>query len=54
MAKVRNVSEHTLTVLGRTVAPDEVVEFADDEFSTYAWPETLWAAVSTPRKSNKE
>ena len=55
MTKLRNVSTDTLELrlLGRVVAPDEVVDVPDDVFAEHAWPETLWAVV-TPARKDKE
>lgn len=53
MAKIRNVTSDVLAVpalSGRTVAPDEVVEVADDLFTSLDWPESTWAVVTPPKK----
>lgn len=53
MAKLRNVSADTLNVplLGAMVEPDHVLDVPDAVFEQYAWPESLWAVVSTTKPS---
>lgn len=56
MAKLRNVSDDTLLLgpVGVEVAPDEVVEVPDDVFNQHSWAESLWAVVSSPKKSTSK
>lgn len=51
MAKLRNITAETLHVplVGREVAPDELVEVSDAVWAQHAWPETVWEEVEVPR-----
>lgn len=52
MAKLRNVSDETLHVplVGRDVAPDDVIEVSDAVWAQHAWAESIWAEVEVPRR----
>lgn len=57
--KLRNSSPDTLELrlpeLAKLVAPDEVVDLADDIGARYSWPETLWSVVTPAKtKTSKE
>lgn len=60
MAKLRNVSADTLELRlnggdwSATAEPDQVVEVPDDLYEQHAWPEDVWAVVSTRKTKNEE
>lgn len=56
MATLRFVADepHDVPLLGRTVAPDELVEVSDDVFASREWPEAQWAVVSEKKPTAKD
>lgn len=53
--KLRNISADTLSLalpeLTLTAEPDELIEVPDDVYDRYAWPDTVWSVVGTPKKT---
>lgn len=55
--KLRNSSPDTLELrlpeLSKLVAPDEVVDIADEIGARYTWPESIWTVVTEPKKTKE-